>query len=281
MYKRQIPYNYTSFSDREIVGRLLGDDAWSLLTDLRGERRTGRSARMLYEVLGDIWVVRRNPYLQDDLLDNPKRRKQLIDALQMCIRDRFALALLVVCAVVPLWLLRAARKPGEAAQESAAGLRAAVLDAVDGHADMVALHAQSQTQAHFEQLCEASARARGSQARVAARGQWFLQAAAGLSVLALLWFGLARYEAGALQGPLLVGLLLAVIGIFEVAGPIMRGASRMGSALSAAARIRDVAQREPDMRDPAVPSPLPTRGALELVDVSFAYPARAGETRCV
>lgn len=190
----------------------------------------------------------------------------------------FALALLAVCVLVPLWLLRAARKPGVAAQESAAGLRAAVLDAVDGHADMVALHAQSQTQAHFDQLCEASARARGSQARVAARGQWFLQAAAGLSVLALLWFGLARYEAGVLHGPLLVGLLLAVIGIFEVAGPIMRGASRMGSALSAAARIRDVAQREPDMCDPAVPSPLPTRGALELVDVSFAYPARAGET---
>ena len=59
----------------------MGEDAWSLLSDLRGERRTGRSARMLYEVLGDIWVVRRNPYLQDDLLDNPKRRKQLIDAL--------------------------------------------------------------------------------------------------------------------------------------------------------------------------------------------------------
>lgn len=78
---REIPYNYTSFSDREIVGRLLGEDAWSLLSDLRGERRTGRSARMLYEVLGDIWVVRRNPYLQDDLLDNPKRRKQLIEAL--------------------------------------------------------------------------------------------------------------------------------------------------------------------------------------------------------
>ncbi len=37
---------------------------------------------MLYEVLGDIWVVQRNPYLQDDLLDNPKRRKLLIDALR-------------------------------------------------------------------------------------------------------------------------------------------------------------------------------------------------------
>jgi FAD/FMN-containing dehydrogenase/heterodisulfide reductase subunit B len=78
---REIPYNYTSFSDREIVIRLLGESSWQLLDELRGARQTGRSARMLYEVLGDIWVVRRNPYLQDDLLDNPKRRQKLIDAL--------------------------------------------------------------------------------------------------------------------------------------------------------------------------------------------------------
>lgn len=79
---REIPYNYTSFSDREVVLRLLGEQAWTLLSELRGERRTGRSARMLYEVLGDIWVVKRNPYLQDDLLDNPKRRRLLIEALR-------------------------------------------------------------------------------------------------------------------------------------------------------------------------------------------------------
>jgi hypothetical protein len=79
---REIPYNYTSFSDREIVIRLLGGRAWEILQQLRQERRTGRSARMLYEVLGDIWVVQRNPYLEDDLLENPKRRQLLIDALQ-------------------------------------------------------------------------------------------------------------------------------------------------------------------------------------------------------
>ncbi len=79
---REIPYNYTSFSDREIVIRLLGEPMWILLVELRGERRTGRSARMLFEVLGDIWVVERNPYLQDDLLENPKRRALLIGALR-------------------------------------------------------------------------------------------------------------------------------------------------------------------------------------------------------
>ncbi len=79
---REIPYNYTSFSDREIVIRLLGDDMWQVLNSLRDERVTGRSAQMLFEVLGDIWAVQRNPYLEDDLLDNRKRRKSLLDALR-------------------------------------------------------------------------------------------------------------------------------------------------------------------------------------------------------
>ncbi|MES9929201.1 MAG: FAD/FMN-binding oxidoreductase [Candidatus Thiodiazotropha sp. 6PDIVS] len=78
---REIPYNYTSFSDREIVIRFLGKPMWSLIEELRGTRRTGRSARMLFEILGDMWVVSRNPYLQDDLLDNDQRRQSLIDAL--------------------------------------------------------------------------------------------------------------------------------------------------------------------------------------------------------
>ena len=54
---------------------------WDLIEALRGTRRTGRSARMLFEVLGDMWVVTRNPYLQDDLLENLDRRQALIHAL--------------------------------------------------------------------------------------------------------------------------------------------------------------------------------------------------------
>jgi FAD/FMN-containing dehydrogenase/Fe-S oxidoreductase len=75
---REIPYNYTSFSDREIVTRILGAPLWDLLNELRAQRRTGRSAKMLYEVLGDIWVVTRNPYIEDDLLANQRRRAALI-----------------------------------------------------------------------------------------------------------------------------------------------------------------------------------------------------------
>ena len=78
---REIPYNYTSFADKDIVTRLLGKEAWQLLNELRVSGKPGRSARMLYEVLGDVWVIQRNPYLQEDMLFNKKRRDLLIEAL--------------------------------------------------------------------------------------------------------------------------------------------------------------------------------------------------------
>jgi len=78
---REIPYNYTSFSDREIVIRFLNERHWHTINELRGSRRTGHSARMLFEVLGDMWVITRNPYIQDDLLESPRRWQSLTRAL--------------------------------------------------------------------------------------------------------------------------------------------------------------------------------------------------------
>ncbi|MDT8376689.1 MAG: DUF3683 domain-containing protein [Mariprofundaceae bacterium] len=74
---REIPYNYTSYSDREIVKRFLGESAWDDLNVLREQRRTGRSARMLFEILGDVWVIERNLFLKNDLLKHGKRLKQM------------------------------------------------------------------------------------------------------------------------------------------------------------------------------------------------------------
>ena len=76
---REIPYNYTSFSDREIVLRLLGEPAWHLVSELRAERVTGRSARMLYEVLGEMWAIQRNPYLEDGLIGSRRTRRRMVE----------------------------------------------------------------------------------------------------------------------------------------------------------------------------------------------------------
>jgi FAD/FMN-containing dehydrogenase/Fe-S oxidoreductase len=134
---REIPYNYTSFSDREIVIRLLGERGWELVGALREERRTGRSARMLYEVLGDIWAVERNPYLQDDLIDNPKRQALLVEALHHRLadiekrRDAYSPALVQVNEL--LALARKAVALFEQQLSQAAGLRQRVLRRLSKH----------------------------------------------------------------------------------------------------------------------------------------------------
>lgn len=79
---REIPYNYTSFSDREIVLRLLGAEGWQLISELRAQRRTGRSARMLYEVLGEMWAIQRNPYLEDGLIGGARARRQMVQGMR-------------------------------------------------------------------------------------------------------------------------------------------------------------------------------------------------------
>ncbi len=71
---REIPFNYTSADDRQVVLLLLGADVWLALERLRARRVTGRSARLLMRLIGDLFVLRRNPYLYQDLVDADARR---------------------------------------------------------------------------------------------------------------------------------------------------------------------------------------------------------------
>ncbi len=74
---REIPYNYTSFSDREIILKYFGEEIWATLNILREERVTGRSARLLFEIIGDFFVIERNPYIYNDYLEKPGKIRSL------------------------------------------------------------------------------------------------------------------------------------------------------------------------------------------------------------
>jgi FAD/FMN-containing dehydrogenase/Fe-S oxidoreductase len=74
---REIPYNYTSFSDREIILKFFGEETADLVETLRNQRVTGRSAKLLAEVIGEIFIIDRNPYLFQDYLDNKSKLQKL------------------------------------------------------------------------------------------------------------------------------------------------------------------------------------------------------------
>lgn len=76
---REIPFNYTSAGDRQAISFLLGSDIVRMLDELRDLRVTGRSARLLMSVIGEILIHRRNPYLFQELVESATRRRRLFE----------------------------------------------------------------------------------------------------------------------------------------------------------------------------------------------------------
>ncbi len=73
---REIPFNYTSADDRQAIAFLLGPETVHVLDELRSARVTGRSARRLMRIFGDVLIHRRNPYLFQELVDSASRRQR-------------------------------------------------------------------------------------------------------------------------------------------------------------------------------------------------------------
>jgi len=74
---REIPYNYTSFTDEDIVLKYFDEETWAILNELRETRVTGKSAKLILEIMGDIFIIDRNPYIFNDFLEHRKKIRKL------------------------------------------------------------------------------------------------------------------------------------------------------------------------------------------------------------
>jgi FAD/FMN-containing dehydrogenase/Fe-S oxidoreductase len=78
---REIPFNYTSADDRQAIAFLLGPETVRVLDELRSARVTGRSARRLMRIFGDVLIHRRNPYLFEELVASAPRRRRFFESI--------------------------------------------------------------------------------------------------------------------------------------------------------------------------------------------------------
>jgi thiol reductant ABC exporter CydC subunit len=96
-------------------------------------------------------------------------------------------------------------------------------------------------------------------------------AAAGASVVAVLLVAVPAVHGGTLAGVLVAALALLVLAAFEGLAPLPLAARRLHACAQAASRLEETCGREPSVRDPARPRPLPPSGELVLEDVSARY----------
>ncbi|MFA7439278.1 thiol reductant ABC exporter subunit CydC [Castellaniella sp.] len=172
---------------------------------------------------------------------------------------------------VPGWIAWQARPPGRALQVDAAQMRDRVQQAVQAHTDMLAFGLLEQAKSEFDALAGQLARRRDALAAGSALGQLMQQVFMGGVVLLLLSLGAWAWQDGRLSGPQWVGVVLGGIGLSEVWGPLMRGASRAGVLAAGSRRVRALFQTRTAMAAPARPLALPDEGALTLDRVSCRH----------
>lgn len=183
----------------------------------------------------------------------------------------YALLFFAAVLLVPVGLVLASRAAGSEVVAAGATLRQAVLDGIDGHQDLVLFGATGEAAAGAATASAWLARARRRLGLRAALASALVQLLAGGALIGTLLTGFVALEAGAIGGPLLAGLLLAVIASFEASAMLVRSATRLAGAAAAADRLQAIANSAPAIVEPAAPLPIPSGDDVRFEAVRFGY----------
>ncbi len=174
---------------------------------------------------------------------------------------------------VPALLILASRRTGAVVVAASADARCAVLDGIEGHLDVVAFGEVATVRSELAAAAGRLGRARQRLGASAAVASAAVQTLAGVAMLGVLVFGIEALRAGAVGGPLLIGLLLAVLGSFEAAASIVRSIAQLGTAMAAASRLRTLGTAVAAVQDPVRPHPLPAGADVYFCGVRYGHEA--------
>ena len=183
------------------------------------------------------------------------------------------LTFLVLAGVgLPIWSQARGLAPGRRIAEDEAALRTAVIDGVQGLAELTLYGAAERQARHIDSL---SRRLIADQTRLSS-DHGLTQAAVGLcaslSLWVLLWIAIPLVDDGRLMPPQLAMLALFTLASFEAVAPLPQAFQMLGRTLAAAHRLFAIVDTEPAVAEPSTPSPRPERFDIEFTEVSFTYP---------
>ncbi|NGP18634.1 thiol reductant ABC exporter subunit CydC [Devosia aurantiaca] len=183
----------------------------------------------------------------------------------------YGLAMAAAALVVPTLMVVLGRNAGRRSVEANAELRAQVLDGVAGHADLTLLGVLGTAVRRFAGAGLVASGERLRLGGLATAGGFAVQVLAALALVGTLLAGLDAVAAGRLEGPVMAGLLLAVLASFEVTSTIVRSVSKATSAMAAAERLQALAALPPAVAEPTQPQVITPDASIGFDRVTFGY----------
>ena len=187
---------------------------------------------------------------------------------------------------LPLATSRIGRGAGRRLVQVRAELNAALVDGIQGVADLLAFDRGPQHLAHVAALSERLACLQARIARGAALNDALGGLLANLATVTMLAVAVPLVSAGRLDGVNLTVLLMAAIASFEAVLPLPLACQHLETNLAAARRLFEIIDAPPAVRDPDTPSPQPADYGLVVEGLRFRYapdeaPALDGVSFCV
>lgn len=186
----------------------------------------------------------------------------------------FGLSFFAAALLVPVALIAASRHTAAAAADATSALRSAVLDGIEGHQDLALFGETTSAIASISGTAGRLAALRVTLGNFGAIAGAAVQALMGTALIGALVAGIAAVRAGSIDGPLVAGLLLAVIASFEATAMLVRSSTRLAGSAAAARRLRDIADAPAPIAETTLPVALPADFELCFKSVRFGYDLR-------
>ena len=185
------------------------------------------------------------------------------------------LALLLLTGLaIPLLMRRAGERSGETVIETRASLRTAVVDSVQGMAELRVYGAGERWALEIDGLTR---RLSAEQMRLS-RLSGISEAAVGLCASLAMWgtvlIAVSLLGGGTLQPPDLPMLALLVLASFDAVGSLPLAFQALGETFAAARRVFELVDAQPQIASVHTPSPWPRDSSLTMRGVRLRYGAQ-------
>ncbi|AFZ83252.1 ATP-binding protein cassette, subfamily C, bacterial [Candidatus Kinetoplastibacterium blastocrithidii (ex Strigomonas culicis)] len=188
-----------------------------------------------------------------------------INSLVMVLISCFAVV------VIPFLLIRSTKNNGMYIQEYSSNMRGFILEMIDSHIDITIMQLQDAKNREFSYICSGMSKYRSNQSIASATGQYFLSIVSGIGIVIIIYLEIGYFEKNKIEAPLLIGILLASFGFFEMFSSIVKGSACLGSAIKGADRISAIIDTKNSIKDIDDPVNLPSHGDIVYDNVSFSY----------
>lgn len=180
--------------------------------------------------------------------------------------------LLFAACLIPYTLARAARNSAKQLHQAETDMRALTHHAIAGFADIQVWDAKPTLDQSFEAASRRIAKARARVQGFGLAGQFCQHVMMGVALVLCAVWGAQAVATAQVSGPIWVGAILAILGLFEVVAPMMRGAARLGGVQNAADHLLELLD-EPNEGGEAQAQALVVQRAptLTLQAMYFAY----------